>query len=241
MTDIDNIDKQTKLNWADDEFDGRAPDSPNSPNSPKSPNSPNSPNVPNSPETENTNTTKPPVVDDVVVEVVENPETPEKPEKRRGSRKISTDPRTIGFTMGPKRQHIRDFAEKIRHEKSDTIFMKYVSPYGNNFGYWNCLSNSTEILDQAETWLRDKEQECIQAIIDGSFIPRTEYNGKGGKGGKGNKGKGNNGKGNNGKGGKGNNGKGDKGKGGKGNNGKGNKGKDDKGKGNKGKDDKGKG
>ena len=90
---------------------------------------------------------------------------------RRTLHKVNVDPRTVGFIYGKRRQNVRAISADIRDSTGFTIFMEYVNVDNGSYGYWKCLSKSMPAIALAETWLKEKEWECVEAINSGSYKP----------------------------------------------------------------------
>ena len=83
--------------------------------------------------------------------------------------RVDTDPRTVGFTYGPKHANVRDIAMELNEKYGETVFIQYMNPPNFEFGFWKVLSNSTEACKEVEEWLRKKESECQKEIILGNY------------------------------------------------------------------------
>ena len=90
-------------------------------------------------------------------------------DKRRELLRVDTDPRTVGFTYGPKHANVRDIAMELNEKYGETVFIQYMNPPNFEFGFWKVLSNSTEACKEVEEWLRKKESECQKEIILGNY------------------------------------------------------------------------
>ena len=90
---------------------------------------------------------------------------------RRMLRRVNVDPRTVGFIYGKRRANVRAISADIRDSTGFTIFMEYVNVDNGSYGYWKCLSKSMPAIALAETWLKEKEWECVEAINSGSYKP----------------------------------------------------------------------
>ena len=90
-------------------------------------------------------------------------------DKRRELLRVDTDPRTVGFTYGPKHANVRDIAMELNEKYGETVFIQYMNPPNFEFGFWKVLSNSTEACKEVEEWLRKKESDCQKEIILGNY------------------------------------------------------------------------
>ena len=90
---------------------------------------------------------------------------------RRPERKVSTDPRTVSFTIGHHHQNLKGLGTDIKGKFGESIYIKFIHPRSDEFGFWKILSRSDEAIDEAVKWLREKEAECVAAILDGSYNP----------------------------------------------------------------------
>ena len=55
---------------------------------------------------------------------------------RRPERSVSVDPRTVAFTIGKKKANLRAIATQLEEAHGETVFLKYVTPPGELFGFW---------------------------------------------------------------------------------------------------------
>ena len=91
---------------------------------------------------------------------------------RRPEKKITTDPRTVPFTIGRGRVNLKTKGKELKETFGETVFIKFVHPRDHDYGFWKILSRSEPAMLAAEQWLKDKEAECQAAIEDGSYVPR---------------------------------------------------------------------
>ncbi len=93
--------------------------------------------------------------------------------ERRPERKVTTDPRTVPFTIGRGRENLKTKGKELKEQFGESVFIKFIHPRSHEWGFWKILSRNEEAMDTAEQWLRQKEAECITAIADGSYVPRS--------------------------------------------------------------------
>ncbi len=93
--------------------------------------------------------------------------------QRRPERRVDTDPRTTGFIIGRNHANLKTLGADLKAQYGESVFIKYIQPPGKQWGFWKVLSRSEDALEAASNWIRDKEQECHRAIVNGTYEPRA--------------------------------------------------------------------
>ena len=93
--------------------------------------------------------------------------------ERRPEQRVDTDPRTTGFIIGRNHENLKTQGAALKDQFGESVFIKYIQPPNKQWGFWKVLSRSEEALAAGVQWIRQKEQECHQAIADGSYVPRA--------------------------------------------------------------------
>ena len=87
---------------------------------------------------------------------------------RRNQVVVDTDPRTVCFTFGQRKEKLKEECQRIYDETGQKVFIKYVNP-SNGFGFWKIYSHCSYAIDQAKNWLEAEEATCVALIKDGTF------------------------------------------------------------------------
>lgn len=97
---------------------------------------------------------------------------------RRNQVVVDTDPRTVCFTFGQRKEKLKEECKRIYDETGQKVFIKYINP-PNGFGFWKIYSHCNYAIDQAKKWLEAEEATCVALIKDGTFkrhrgqVPRS--------------------------------------------------------------------
>lgn len=84
---------------------------------------------------------------------------------------LNVDPRCVGFCIGKHRVNLRRVGNEVYQKTGNTVYIKYVTPPGYEWGFFKIISRSQDGIEIAKTEIKKMEKEFLDLIRDGKMTP----------------------------------------------------------------------
>lgn len=84
---------------------------------------------------------------------------------------LNVDPRCVGFCIGKHRVNLRRVGNEVYQKTGTTVYIKYVTPPGYEWGFFKIISRSQDGIEIAKTEIKKMESEFLELIRDGKMTP----------------------------------------------------------------------
>lgn len=84
---------------------------------------------------------------------------------------LNVDPRCVGFCIGKHRVNLRRVGNEVYQKTGNTVYIKYVTPPGYEWGFFKIISRSQDGIEIAKIEIKKMEKEFLDLIRDGKMTP----------------------------------------------------------------------
>jgi hypothetical protein len=84
---------------------------------------------------------------------------------------LNVDPRCVGFCIGKHRVNLRRVGNEVYQKTGTTVYIKYVTPPGYEWGFFKIISRSQDGIEIAKIEIKKMESEFLELIRDGKMTP----------------------------------------------------------------------
>ena len=84
---------------------------------------------------------------------------------------LNVDPRCVGFCIGKHRVNLRRVGNEVYQKTGSTVYIKYITPPGYEWGFFKIISRSQEGIDIAKEEIKKMETDFLELIRDGKMTP----------------------------------------------------------------------
>lgn len=84
---------------------------------------------------------------------------------------LNVDPRSVGFCIGKHRVNLRRVGNEVYQKTGTTVYIKYITPPGYEWGFFKIISRSKEGIEIAKKEIKKMEFDFLELIREGKMTP----------------------------------------------------------------------